>query len=274
MGTACFDFAGKELWKTQEHQYKPMHGNGGSPILVGDLLVFCTDGLDVQAVVALDKATGKTRWQTDRKMKMSMSFSFTTAQAAEVNGKTEIISPTSDWVAGYDAKTGAEIWRAKYPVPGWSLICRPVIGNGLVYLATGYVRQEMLAVPIDGTGDVTGKIAWVGKRNAPNTPTPLLVGEWLYTISDAGVLTCYDAKTGKVYYTEKLKGIGFSASPIVANDKVIYATSENGVGTAFAAGTEYKRLGGGTMNEKTFATFVPDDGAFYVRTEAKLYKVK
>ncbi len=168
MGTACFDFEGKELWKTQEHTYKPMHGNGGSPILVGDLLVFSTDGLDVQAVVALNKSTGKTAWKTDRKMKFSMAFSFTTAQAAEVNGKTQIISPASDWVAGYDAATGAEVWRAKYPDPGWSLICRPVIGHGFVYLATGYVKQQLLAIPIDGIGDVTSRIAWVGKRAIRN----------------------------------------------------------------------------------------------------------
>lgn len=274
MGTACFDFAGNDLWKSQEHKYLHMHGNGGSPILVGDLVVFSTDGTDVQAVVALDKATGRTRWKTDRKIKAGMPFSFTTAQAVEVNGRTQIVSPASDWVAGYDAADGKEIWRAKYPDPGWSLICRPVIGHGFVYLGTGYVNQKLIAVPVGGTGDVTAKSGWVGRRNAPNTPTPLLVGDLLYTISDAGYLTCYDAKTGAVHYVEQLKGKGYSASPILVNGTQIYCTSEDGVGTVVAVGKEFKTLGGGAMGEKTFATFVPDGGAVYVRTETKLYKIK
>ena len=275
MGTACFDFAGNLLWSSQKHPYKPMNGNGGSPILVGDKVVFITEGTDVQAVVSLDKSTGKEAWKSYRTgSKAFMTISFTTAQAAQVNGKTQVLAAGSDYVAGYDPADGAELWRAKYPAGGFSLVCRPVIGHGFAFISTGYSTAHLIAVPLDGTGDVSSRIAWTSKNKAPLTPTPLLAGELLYTVSDQGYLTCYDAKTGKIHYQEQLKGTLYSASPILANDKVVYVTSENGVGTAFAFGTEFKTLGGGDLREKTFATFVPDDGALYVRTESKLYKFK
>jgi outer membrane protein assembly factor BamB len=275
MGTACLGLDGTVGWKNQDHPYKHVNGNGGSPILVGDKLVFATEGTDVQRVVALDKATGKESWKTDLTgSKAFMKISFTTAQAVEVNGATQVVVAGSDYVAGYDATYGREVWRAKYPAGGFSLVCRPVIAHGFAYVCTGYTTAHLIAVPLDGSGDVSGKIAWTMKKSVPLTPTPLVAGGLLYTVSDQGIFTCYDAKTGKVHYQEQLKGTLYSASPILANDKVIYVTSENGVGTAIAVGKEFKTLGGGDMKEKTFATFVPDDGALYVRTESKLFKIK
>jgi outer membrane protein assembly factor BamB len=275
MGTACLDLDGTVVWKNQDHPYKHINGNGGSPILVGDKLVFATEGTDVQRVIALDKATGKEAWKADLTgSKAFMKISFTTAQAVEVNGATQVIVAGSDYVAGYDATYGREVWRAKYPAGGFSNVCRPVIGHGFAYICTGYATAHLIAVPLDCTGDVSAKITWKVKKSVPLTPTPLLAGDLLYTVSDQGVFTCYDAKTGQVHYQEQLKGTLYSASPIVANDQVIYVTSENGVGTAIAVGKEFKTLGGGDMKEKTFATFVPDDGALYVRTESKLYKIK
>jgi outer membrane protein assembly factor BamB len=275
MGSACLTLNGDIQWKNDELKYKPVHGNGASPILVDNTLVFAMDGADVQAVVALNKDTGKVAWKTDRKMGSKMPFSFATAQLAEHEGKKVLISPASDWAAGYDPKDGKELWRVKYPVNGWSLICRPVVGHGMAFISTGYMTQHIIAVPLGGTGDITGKIAWQTRKNAPNTPTPILVGNELYVVSDSGILTCFDAKTGTVHWSERLKGKSYSASPICVNGKELYFTSEEGVGQVIAAKKEgFDELGKGDMREKTFATFVPDNGAMYIRTESKLFKVK
>lgn len=271
MGTACLDLAGKELWKTQEYKYVPQHGNGASPILVGDAVVFPCDGSDKQYVVALDKKSGRELWNADRKSSAKLPFSFATPQLIEHDGRKQIISAASDFVAGYDPG-GMELWRASYPKPGWSLITRPVYGHGLVFISTGYVNQHLIALKPEGTGDITKKIVWQMAKNAPNTPTPLLVGGELYVLSDNGILSCVDAKTGKVHWFERLKGKGFSSSPILANGKV-YATSEDGIGTVCEANkVEYKEIATSDMKEKTFATFLPDAGALYLRTETKLFK--
>jgi outer membrane protein assembly factor BamB len=271
MGTACLDLAGNIIWQTQELQYHPVHGNGASPILVDDLVVFCCDGKDSTFVVALEQKTGKVRWKTDRKTGARLMFSFATCQLIEHKGTRMVISPASDYCMGYDPKTGAELWRVKYPAPGWSLICRPLYAHGLLYISTGYVNQHMLAFPPEGTGDITSKITWQTKRNAPNTPTPIIVGDEFYMLSDSGFLTCMDAKTGKVHYAERLAGKAYSASMILADGK-LFITSEDGIGQVLALGKEFKELAKSELGEKTFATFVPVDGALFIRTESQLYR--
>ena len=272
MGIACLDLDGKELWKTQKYPYKPTHGNGGSPILVGDAVVFSCDGQDKQFVVALDKKTGKELWKTDRKSNARLAFSFATPQLIDHAGKKQIVSAASDFVAGYDPKTGKELWRATYPKPGWSLITRPVYGHGLVFISTGYTSQHLIALKPEGTGDITQNVAWKTAKNAPNTPTPLLVGDELYVVADNGFASCLDAKTGTVRWSQRLKGRAFSSSPILVNGTV-FVTSEDGVGTVFeATPTGYKEVATNDMKEKTFATPLPAAGKLYLRTETTLFQ--
>ena len=103
----------------------------------------------------------------------------------------------SNVVAAYDPKTGEEIWRVRYD--GYSVVPRPVFGDGLLYVDTGFDSPKLLAVRPDGKGDVTDThVAWTVTKNAPNSPSPLLLGDELYMISDRGVVTCLDAKTGAI----------------------------------------------------------------------------
>jgi len=273
MGLASYDLAGKQEWKSQKYEYKPMHGNGGSPILAEGLLVFSIDGNDKQQVVALDPKTCDEKWVADRKSKAGLKFTFTTPQLIEHDKKKQIISAASDFVCGYDPKTGDELWRASYPKPGWSLITRPIYASGLVIIQTGYMNQHLMAIDPSGSGDVTkSHVKWTYQKHAPNTPTPLVVGDELYSLSDKGVLVCLDIKTGKVHWEERLSKDGYSSSPILANGK-IYATSESGLGHVVEPSTsELKVLASSELNEKTFATILPADGALYIRTETKLYK--
>ncbi|MGL4420647.1 MAG: PQQ-binding-like beta-propeller repeat protein, partial [Gemmataceae bacterium] len=211
MGTAKLDLAGKVLWKTQKYTYKPVHGNGGSPILVstknGPILIVSCDGMDKQTVLALDTATGEAKWETPRKMSARMPFSFATAQLITVNGAPQIISPASDFVAAYNPENGAEIWRVKYPKPGWSVITRPIRADGLVIIQTGYVTQHLMAIDPTGTGDITEThVKWKNQKQAPNTPTPIVAGDHLYVVSDQGFLSCFEPKTGKLLWSERLAG--------------------------------------------------------------------
>lgn len=272
LGTAAVDLAGKVLWTNRELSYRPMHGNGASPVIVDDLAVVACDGSEETFVAALELTTGKVRWRTDRKTDARMKFSFATPSVVTgPDGAKVLVSPASDYVMGYDPRTGTERWRCKYPQAGWSLICRPVLAHGLVYVSTGYMTPHLLALDPFRTGEVKPTFDWKVKMYAPNTPTPLVVGDELYLVADMGFLSCVDAKTGQTHYTERLAGKAYSASPIAA-DGNIYLLSEDGVGQVVAAGKEFREISRSKLGEKTFATIVPAAGSLIVRTESKLYR--
>jgi outer membrane protein assembly factor BamB len=270
-GTACLDLAGKVLWHNRTLGYAPVHGNGGTPILVDGKLIFAADGADKQFIVALDPETGNVVWKTDRRSEAYKKFSFGTPLAITVNGKEQIISPASEAVIAYDPADGKEIWRAQHE--GYSVIPRPVYGHGLIFLSSGYDRPSLLAIRAGGKGDVTGThIAWTVAKGAPHTPSPLLVGNELYVISDSGIASCLDAKTGKAHWQERIGG-NFSASPLHAGGR-IYLQSEEGVTTVIRAGTSFERLAQSDMKERTFASYAVADGAIYLRTESSLYRIE
>jgi outer membrane protein assembly factor BamB len=274
MGTACLRAAdGAQEWATQDLAYKPVHGNGGSPLLVGDLLVFSTDGNDIQQVVALEKKTGKVAWKTPRNAGTGANpFSFSTPLVIEVKGNAQLISAGSGVVQALEPKTGKEIWRAKYGA-GYSVVPRPVFANGLVYVCTGYNTSTLMAIRPDGKGDVTGShVAFTVKKNVPHNPSPVVVGDALYMVSDAGILSCLDAKTGAERWTERL-GKGFSSSLTYAGG-VIYATDEAGTTTAFKPGDSFDAVGTSKLNEKTLSSFGIDGNALFLRTEKALYRIE
>ncbi len=269
LGTACLDLAGKVLWRNSEFKYAPVHGSGGSPILVDNSLVFSCDGADRQFVVALDRETGKVIWKTDRKSEAFKKFSFSTPLVIAVNGAKQIISPASDAVMAYDSASGREIWRARYD--GYSVIPKPVYGHGLVFVCTGFDSPSLQAIQTGGEGDVTAThVAWSTRRAVPLTPSLLLVGDELYMVSDSGVASCLDAKTGKVHWQERLGGT-FSASPLYA-DGEIYFQSEQGTGIILKAGREFQKLATNSLDERTLASYAAADGALFIRTEKHLYK--
>jgi len=271
IGTAAISLDGKQIfWKSQKLPYKPVHGNGGSPILVDDKLVFSCDGGDTQVIAALDRKTGNVAWKTDRKGGSTKGFSFATPQLITVDKKSLIISPGSGMVGAYEPAKGTEVWRVKYD--GFSLIPRPVFGGGMVYVATGYMSPTLQAIKPEGKGDITASnVAWTVKRAAPNTPSVLYVDDMVFMVSDGGVATCLNAKTGDPYWSERVPGSGYSASPIYADGK-IWVTSESGEGAVIEAKKEFNILNKSNLKERTFASFAAVDGSLYVRTDKNMYR--
>lgn len=270
-GTACLDLNGKAIWKNRDLKYPPVHGNGGSPALVGDQLIFSCDGASEPFVAALSASDGKLLWRTPRTWDSSKKFAFATPLAVEVAGKTQVVLPGAGGVAAYDPKTGAEIWKAAYN--GYSVIPRPVFGHGLVFLSSGFDSPVLLAIRVDGTGDVTDThVAWQLKRGAPLSASPLLVAHELYMVSDGGQASCVDAKTGKVHWQERVPG-GYSASPLFANGNV-YFENEKGVVTIVKASTKYEMVAKNTIPERTLASLAAADGVLYLRTDKALYRIE
>ncbi len=270
-GTACLDLQGNLIWKNRSIHYQPVHGNGGTPILTENALVFSCDGYDQPFVIALDRSKGNVIWKTDRNSESFKKFSFSTPLLITINGKQEIISPGSGGVCAYDPATGREIWRVRYE--GYSVIPRPVFGHGLVFVSSGFESPSLLAIRPDGRGDVTtSHVAWTLRKGAPLTPSPLLVDDELYLVSDSGIASCVDARTAKVHWQERIGG-NYSASPLYADGK-IYCQSEEGTGVVLKAGKRFQVLARNSIGERTLASYAVSDGAFFIRTENNLFRIQ
>lgn len=267
-GTAALTTSGEIVW-TARFPYESQHGNGGSPILYGDLLIFSCDGSDEAFVVGLDKRTGKVRWKTARRTPFDQAYS--TPLAIRVGDRDEIVSVGAYRAGAYDPQTGKEIWRISYR-DGFSNVPRPVFGHGLVYIATGFQEPSLLAVRADGSGDVTKThLAWSLDRSAPLTPSPLLVGNELYIVNDVGIATCLDARSGQVYWRQRLNG-NFSASPVYAAGR-IYFLSEEGVATVVVPGTAFQKLAVNALDGSTLASIAVSGGSFFIRSDNSLYRI-
>jgi outer membrane protein assembly factor BamB len=268
-GTAALNTSGEILWTTHL-RYESQHGNGGSPTLYRDLLIVNCDGNGGDAyVVALDTATGKTRWKTSRRRPADQAYS--TPLVITVGDRDQLISAGAYRAAAYDPLTGQEIWRVSYG-DGFSNVPRPVFGQGLVFIATGFQTPTLIAVRPDGKGDVTRThLAWTITRGAPYTPSPLLVGSDLYYVSDTGVLSLADATSGQVLWQQRLGG-NYSASPVLADGR-IYFQSEEGVTTVIAPGREFRRLATNRLDGATLASMAVSGGSLFIRSESHLYRI-
>jgi len=266
-GTACIRNTGEILWRTRL-KYTPQHGSGGSPALCDDLLIISCDGLDTQYVAALDTATGKVRWKTSR----AGNQAYVTPLVIEAGGRKQVIAPGAFRATAYDPRTGKEIWWVRYG-QGFSNVPRPVFGVGLVFLCTGFFEPALLAVRPDGQKDVTDShVAWTLKRGAPLTPSPLLAGQDLYVVSDNGIATCVEARTGAVRWRERLGG-NFSASPVLADGR-IYFLNENGETTVITPGEQFQRVSTNSLNGSTLASIGISGGALFIRTDSHLYRIE
>jgi outer membrane protein assembly factor BamB len=267
-GTAALSTTGEMIWKARQ-LYESQHGNGGSPILFGDLLIFSCDGFDEAFVVALDKRTGKTRWRTSRPQPWSQAYS--TPLAIHAADRDQIVSVGAFHTVAYDPQNGKEIWRVDYP-EGFSNVPRPVFGAGLVFITTGFQQPSLLAVRPDGNGDVTkSHVAWTLSRAAPLTPSPLLVGDELYVVTDAGIASSVDARTGAIHWQHRL-GEGVSASPVLADGR-IYFLDEEGRTTVIAPGKTFQQVAMNVLEGPTLASMAVASQSFYIRTATHLYRI-
>jgi outer membrane protein assembly factor BamB len=268
-GTAALTSSGEVLWKAR-FPYESQHGAGGSPVLFGDLLIFSCDGSDTAFVIALDKRTGKTRWKTSRRYPADQAY--TTPLVVRVAGQDQIVSVGAFRAAAYDPETGKEIWRVSYG-DGFSNVPRPIYGDGLIYIATGFQQPALIAVRPDGTGDVTKThVTWQLTRGAPLTPSPILIGHELYVVNDGGILSCVDARTGTVLWQQRLGG-SFSASPVYVDGR-LYFSAEQGVTTVLVAGREFRRVATNALEGAILSSIAVANGAFFIRTDTHLYRVQ
>ncbi|MBL7645264.1 MAG: PQQ-binding-like beta-propeller repeat protein [Candidatus Hydrogenedentes bacterium] len=273
MGTACLDTEGKVLWKQTELAYDTPHGNGGSPALSGGKLIYSCDDTQNPFVVALDQNTGKVLWKTQRTTDASKKFSFSTPLVIDEGGRKRAVMPGSGFVGAYDLEDGAEVWRVNYG-EGFSVVPRPVLSHGLVFVATGFINPcSVLAIRVGGEGDVTeSHLAWRMDEGAPHTPSMLPLGDELYFVSDRGEMSCVDVATGTLHWREDIGG-RYSASLVMGGGR-IYVTSEEGTTHVVQAGKTFRKIAENVLPEKTYASLALSGPAIFLRTEGNLYRIE
>jgi outer membrane protein assembly factor BamB len=271
-GTACLDRDGNRVWINDSLRYHPQHGAGGSPIFSGSRLVFHCDGAEDPSVVALHRDSGTVAWRVSRPPMPSPKWSFATPLQIQVNDAEQLISPAAHMVCSYDPVSGAELWRVQYPNK-WSIVPRPVYSHGLVFVCTGYDgRAELLAIRPTGSGDVTDShVAWRTDSNVPQIPSPLIVGNEIFLLSDNGIASCRDVETGKPYWRHRVAG-DYAASPVHVAGRILLM-SEQGVCTVIEAGREYRELATNDLHEPILASCAVVGNAIIVRTAGHLYRI-
>lgn len=273
-GTACLDTASRQVqWTNRELVVQHENGPGSSPVIWGELLIIHFDGSDSQFIAAFDKRSGQVAWKTERTGAMNanpqLKKCYGTPLVVEIGGKPQLLSPAADWLYAYDPLTGRELWKLPYEKLGFSLSPRPVAGHGMVYLCTSFMQSELLAIAVDKGAP---HIAWRFGKQVPQVPSPLLVGDEIYLVSDKGIATCLDAHRGRVHWTERLAG-NYSSSPLFA-DGHIYFCSREGETTVIEPGTSFRVVGSGKLDGQIMASPAAVGRALYLRTDKALYRLE
>ena len=284
-GTACLDAAtGQVRWRREDLPCRHYRGPASSVVLFEDLLILTMDGVDQQYVAALDKRTGQTVWRTNRSVAWNdenvpgqmardgdLRKAHSTPFIAKVGGAPQMFSVGAKAAYAYEPRTGRELWRVEYP--DWSAAPRPVFDQGLVFMVTGLTKRELWAIRPGGSGDVTAShLAWKLTTHVGKYASPIIVDGLMYTAAEESFITCLEAATGKVVWTERVGG-KFAASPIFADGRLYFCDEEGGA-LVVKPGRSLDVVATNKLDAGMMASPAAAGRALYLRTKAHLYRVE
>jgi outer membrane protein assembly factor BamB len=262
------------LWKVALGGIATMGvGYGISPLLHGDLLIVqCDeDAGDKSFVAAFDKRTGREVWRTPRKVQVSWA----TPILVKSGRRDELVTAGAEHVIAYEPATGKELWRMKglesnaVPSPG--------AGDGLVVVSSGYPAKVAIAVRPGGAGDVTdsAQVLWKYSKGTAYVPSPIFYGGYVYLLTDKGLITCLDARTGEVKYEGARPPVGTSvmASPVAYDGKLLLV-SMDGDAIVVKSGPSFEILKTNPMGEPIAASPAIAKGRLYIRGEKSLFCIE
>lgn len=274
-GLVALDFNGKQLWHVSFGTITLYHGPGGSPLLYRDRLILYQEQrlmdrsitTDPGFIVAIEKTTGRELWRQKRDPQPGWG----TPIAVQVADHVEIIVSSSRRIDAYDPETGKLLWFCTGNMV--EVIPTPAVAHGMIYACSGRAGPT-IAVRPGGSGDVTAThVAWTTPKGSPFVPSPLVLGDYLYTVNDmASVITCHNARTGEVHGQLRAGEVvreGFSASPVAAGGR-IYVTNDQGETFVLSPAPDFKLLHVNRLGEQTLASPALVDGRWYFRTQSHL----
>jgi outer membrane protein assembly factor BamB len=273
-GLYAYDMDGKPLWEKDlgDKKMRMEFGEGQTPVLHGSRIVVQWDHQGQSFIAALDKLTGAEVWRTDRQE----IDSWGTPLVVEHAGGAQVIATAMNKVRGYDLETGRLVWEG----PGLTMnpIPSAVYEDGLVIATSGFRGNALRAIRLaDAKGDITGTpaVAWSLDHDTPYVPSPLLYDGVLYLLkSNSGILSTYDAKTGRPHYQlQRLDGVpNVFASPVGAKGRVYFAGQE-GTTLVIKHGPAYEVLAKNTLDDGFNASPALVDTELYLRGARYLYSI-
>jgi outer membrane protein assembly factor BamB len=270
-GLYCLDFSGKVKWERNfgKMEIIASFGEGSSPAVYKDKIFVQWDHQQKSYLYALDKKTGKEAWTAEREE----ITSWATPLVVEVNGKAQVITSATNKVRSYDAETGQVIWECTGMTR--NVIPNPMYADGILYLMSGFRGNAIKAIDLaKAKGDITGTAAilWEYNQDASYTPSPVLMDGKLYFLKgNNGILTCLNAKDGKVIYSnQKIDGITNIFSSPTGNKDKIYVAATNQV-SVVKAGTEFSVLAKNTLDDTFEASPIVVGNDLFLRGAKSLY---
>ena len=272
-GLYAYDFAGQLLWKTMPGKIATLGmAVGTSPVLHGNVVILqCDeDGGKASFIVAYDKKTGKEAWRQSRPVQVSWSTPVL-VEAREPR-RTELVTTGNEWVIAYDPATGQELWRTKGVAA--NAIPTAVTGDDLVVVSAGYPDKVAMAIRPGGSGDITGtpRILWKYTKGTAYVPSPILFGDYVYLVTDKGLVTCLDARTGEVKYEGARVPVPatFVSSPVAIDGRLVWV-SEDGDAFVIKPGPQHEILRTNPLGEQVFASPAIAQGRIFIRGAQNLY---
>lgn len=266
-----YDFEGNLIWKISLGKIDTLGlGTGVSPLLFEDKLILLVDQDegDDSFLVAISAADGKIAWKTPRKARQS----WTTPVMVEAGGQLEMIVTGTENVIAYDPRNGKEFWRADGIVG--NSVHTPVFGHGMVYVTTGYPMKKTMAIRLAPDAEAN-RVAWKYEKGTSYVPSPILYGDYLYLMTDAGLVTCLDAHSGEPKYESKrFPTPAHFTSPPVAFDEKLLITSEDGDTYVLKAGPEHEVLATNSLGEPVYASLALAGDSIYIRSGKNLYRIR
>ncbi|HTB11862.1 MAG TPA: PQQ-binding-like beta-propeller repeat protein [Bryobacteraceae bacterium] len=270
-GLYKYDFEGKQIWKMSLGPILTEGvGNGVSPVLFGDKVIILADQDEGENsfLAAVSTVDGKIAWKIARQAQVS----WTVPVILDVNKQPQLLVSGTENLIAYDPRTGKEIWRTEGV--GGNSVHTPVFGHGMVYVSTGYPTKNVMAVRLNPAPGEE-RVAWTYKKGTGYIPNTILYGDYLYFMTDAGLLTCVDAVTGKPQYESKrFPTPGHFAAAPVAFDGKLLITSQDGDTYVLKAGPEHEILGTNSLGEDVVASLAIAGDSIYIRSEKNLYRIR
>jgi outer membrane protein assembly factor BamB len=280
VGLFCFTLDGQPVWNKQWDP-QPIYldfGTASSPTVADGRIYLLHDGEKASYIATLDAKTGRELWRTERPSVGFPKSSWMTPYVWKNEKRTEIITTGHGLVISYDL-AGKELWR----LTNMSMaLASPLATNGLLYVGTGSqgdANRPLYAVRPGASGDITGStefIAWMHPRASGYTPSPLVHANRVFLVHDTGILLVLDALSGKEIYKARIGGGGntFSASPIGSGSRVYFLNEEGTTFVIDANANSYTEVARNALDEMSLASPAAANGAIYIRTATKLFKVQ
>ena len=274
-GLYAYDMAGKLAWTANVGKLANSGmGTGTSPILHENFVIIQADEEDGNnsSIVAYEKKTGKEVWRTPRKVQISWA----TPLLVNTGKRTELITSGNESVISYDPATGKELWRGKGLES--NAIPSPVAtaGHDMVVVSAGYPAKAAYAIKLGASGELKETdIAWKYAKGTAYVPSPILYGDYIYLLTDKGIMTCLDARTGEVKYEGGRPPVPatFTASPVAFDGKILL-TSEDGDTFIVKAGPKHEVLRTNSLGEPVYASPAVAGGKIFIRGEKNLYAIE